>query len=105
MFMTFVNSLAVVLITCTVLYELSCGKTNNVVYEQARHRPTGTSTEKCLCKGRYIDIMYMFMTFVNSLAVVLITCSVLYELSCGKTNNVVYEQARHRPTGTSTEKC
>ena len=32
----------------------------------------------------YIDIMYMFMTFVNSLAVVLVTFTVLYELPCIK---------------------
>ena len=41
----------------------------------------------------YIDIMYMFMTFVNSLAVVLVTFTVLYELPCIKSNNVVSEQA------------
>ena len=48
---------------------------------------------KNFCKGRYIDIMYMFMTFVNSLAVVLVTLTVLYELPCIKSNNVVSEQA------------
>ena len=48
---------------------------------------------KNFCKGRYIDIMYMFMTFVNSLAVVLVTFTVLYELPCIKSNNVVSEQA------------
>ena len=41
----------------------------------------------------YIDIMYMFMTFVNFLAVVLVTFTVLYELPCIKSNNVVSEQA------------
>ena len=48
---------------------------------------------KNFCKGRYIDIMYMFMTFVNFLAVVLVTFTVLYELPCIKSNNVVSEQA------------
>ena len=37
--------------------------------------------------------MYMFMTFVNFLAVVLVTFTVLYELPCIKSNNVVSEQA------------
>ena len=37
--------------------------------------------------------MYMFMTFVNFLAVVLVTFIVLYELPCIKSNNVVSEQA------------
>ena len=48
---------------------------------------------KNFCKGRYIDIMYLFMTFVNFLAVVLVTFTVLYELPCIKSNNVVSEQA------------